>query len=844
MRYHLIEYVREHRQQIEQEVNHVLKCRNCTLDSFLDKMYDCKTCGYKATLLIMSKMFNTCVMVVRSDYVWLSREISPYKCPIVIVQDGDGQFLGTKTNTGWYVGLVPKIHIPIAESSDEGIKHSTPLKRDHQGRPVTIFEAPVSPIDPERKSTIDLQVVMNQTANQDPSSEASSSNDSSIEQARADVQKFEEQNLSTTTDPNGTKTTEVNSVDDAPTEVISAEDTEDAQRTDMFSSKDPTDLDQTLVFSSKDPTDLDETLAKISPLNSVADSSLTTGVVKVSKYSNRKEQDEADEDNSSILIPAAETPTRDINSEIPTLKQMATEVSAKKKDMSQTNTQLNSENEVASVDDSEELKSSDIAQDGNRIKSKKPDTSIGESVDKVPNSANLAEIVENFEVIGSSQKVQKKLLGMCGPAFSRKKVTVNIKDISKELKFSDTDVSFDVAEEDDSEVILKYGCRKCSSMFFTIPGYQRHLFKEHRIRRVEKYQPEVISQKVRKLKPVLTSENEDEEKAKKDAKMAELMKQAYGTKEEPELACDECDSMFFLAKSLETHKENAHKEKNMDEDIPEDIIDNPMKKTDEELPDIKPPRSRLSRKRTLTEPIKEYETRHRSKNSAQRIASSDKSTNNKSETLQKEIPQKKTKRTATEIENSQHETSKEEQESKRFSPRLKEKEKSKVKLSTLRRSARILDTSASSNYYEKSEESSVSEYSDEEGPKIKDVKSKNINKSTKVSVEDTSIKEKKKLIMTRSQLRSIEVEKEKNIEDKSKSKSKGHKEKDRIKKSDEKIETEKMKDKVTNASKKSDKTVVEEVSPDAEEADIFVEVKSKNSVTGKKNKKKKEFART
>ena len=189
----MIEYVREHRQQIEQEVNHVLKCRNCTLDSFLDKMYDCKTCGYEATLLIMSKMFNTCVMVVRSDYVWLSREMSLYKCPIVIVQDGDGQFLGTKTKTGWYVGLVPKIHIPIVESSNEGIKHSTPLKRDNQGRPVTIFEAPVSPIDPERKSTIDLQIVMNQTANQDPSSEASSSNDSSIEEARADVKKFEEQ---------------------------------------------------------------------------------------------------------------------------------------------------------------------------------------------------------------------------------------------------------------------------------------------------------------------------------------------------------------------------------------------------------------------------------------------------------------------------------------------------------------------------------------------------------------------------------------------------------------------------------------------------------------------------
>ena len=599
-----------------------------------------------------------------------------------------------------------------------------------------------------------------------------------------------------------TKTIEVNSVDDAPTDVISEEDTEDAQRTDMFSSKDQTDLDQTLVFSSKDPADLDETLAKISPLNSEADSSLMTGVVKISKYSNRREEDEEDEDNSSILITAAETPTHDINSEKPTLKQMETEVSAKKKDLTQTNTQLNSEHEVASVDSGEELKSSDIAEDGKGIKSKKPDTSIVKSIDKVPKSANLAEIVENSEVIGSSQKIQKKRLGMCGPAFSRKEVTVNIQDISKELKFSDTDVLFDVAEEDNSEVILKYGCRKYSSMFFTIPGYQRHLFKEHRIRRVEKYQPEVIPQKVCKLKPVVTCENEDEEKAKKDAKMAELMKQAYGTNEEPELPCNECDSMFFLAESVELHKENAHKEKSLEEEIPDDIIDNPIKKT--ELRDSKPPRSRLSRKQTRSEPIKEYETRHRSKNSAQQIASSDKSTNNKSETLQTEIPQKKTKRTATEIENSQHETRKEEKESKRYSPRLKEKDKSKVKLSTLRRSARILDTSASSNYYEKSEESSVSEYSDEDGPKIKDVKSKIINKSTKVSVEDPSIKDNKKVIMTRS---------------------KGHKEKHKSKKSDDKMETERMKEKVTNASKKSDKIVVEEVSPDAEEADIFVEVK-------------------
>ena len=72
------------------------------------------TCVYELTLLILSQMFNIAILVIRSDFLWVSTQVPPRECPVVIIQNMSGEFLGTKSTCGVHpvsVGSVPKISV-------------------------------------------------------------------------------------------------------------------------------------------------------------------------------------------------------------------------------------------------------------------------------------------------------------------------------------------------------------------------------------------------------------------------------------------------------------------------------------------------------------------------------------------------------------------------------------------------------------------------------------------------------------------------------------------------------------------------------------------------------------
>ena len=60
--------------------------------------------GLEVTLLILSRMYICGIMVIRSDFVWLSHNIKPELCSIIIVQNATGQFMGTHIKKPLYVG--------------------------------------------------------------------------------------------------------------------------------------------------------------------------------------------------------------------------------------------------------------------------------------------------------------------------------------------------------------------------------------------------------------------------------------------------------------------------------------------------------------------------------------------------------------------------------------------------------------------------------------------------------------------------------------------------------------------------------------------------------------------
>ena len=91
MTYHLVKYCQENSENIESVVKGPLEGRQMTLQ----QMAIGETCGYEITLLVLSQMFQTPILVICADMLWLSQSVKPIDCPVILVQKLDGKFLGT-----------------------------------------------------------------------------------------------------------------------------------------------------------------------------------------------------------------------------------------------------------------------------------------------------------------------------------------------------------------------------------------------------------------------------------------------------------------------------------------------------------------------------------------------------------------------------------------------------------------------------------------------------------------------------------------------------------------------------------------------------------------------------
>ena len=97
MRFHLIQYVEENFDLMSCILKGPLEVMGMNLPVYLKKMRTCETCCYEITLLIMTHMYKVPILIIRSDMLWLLSNVTAVDCPIVLVQDSSGQFLGTKT---------------------------------------------------------------------------------------------------------------------------------------------------------------------------------------------------------------------------------------------------------------------------------------------------------------------------------------------------------------------------------------------------------------------------------------------------------------------------------------------------------------------------------------------------------------------------------------------------------------------------------------------------------------------------------------------------------------------------------------------------------------------------
>ena len=132
MRFHLIQYVEDKFDLMSSILKGPFEVRGMTLPVYLKKMRTCETCGYEITLLIMTHMYKVPILIIRSDMLWLSSNVTAVDCPIVLIQNSLGQFLGTKTKYPVFVGDLPKVKLPRKHKNKKTnvIKHSMPLRKE------------------------------------------------------------------------------------------------------------------------------------------------------------------------------------------------------------------------------------------------------------------------------------------------------------------------------------------------------------------------------------------------------------------------------------------------------------------------------------------------------------------------------------------------------------------------------------------------------------------------------------------------------------------------------------------------------------------------------------------
>ena len=129
MRYHLVKFIQGNFELVDLLVSAPLEARKMSLQQYVTKMAIGDTCGYEVTLLILSQMFKVPFLVIHSDMLWMSQNVRPIDCPIVLVQSVHGRFLGTRTNKPVYIGTVPRIKLTVKKNVTKEIMHSTPVRK-------------------------------------------------------------------------------------------------------------------------------------------------------------------------------------------------------------------------------------------------------------------------------------------------------------------------------------------------------------------------------------------------------------------------------------------------------------------------------------------------------------------------------------------------------------------------------------------------------------------------------------------------------------------------------------------------------------------------------------------
>ena len=142
----MLNYTKENYVELETALKKQLEVHRQSLQSYLELMEWTPTSGSEITLLILCHMFHISILVVCSDFIWVSENIAPLSADVVIVQNCNGHFLGMKRIDSKLVDIGEVLRYTVNKRKSPCVKTSTPKERGNITDAAEIIDPGVSPI--------------------------------------------------------------------------------------------------------------------------------------------------------------------------------------------------------------------------------------------------------------------------------------------------------------------------------------------------------------------------------------------------------------------------------------------------------------------------------------------------------------------------------------------------------------------------------------------------------------------------------------------------------------------------------------------------------------------------
>ena len=144
MRLHLLDYTKENYVELKTVLKKPLEVRRQSLQNYLELMEWTPSSGSEITLLILCHMFCISILVVHSDFIWVSENIAPLSADVVIVQNCNGHFLGMRRIDSKLVDIGEVPQYTVNKHKSPFVKTSTPNERGILRDPVELIDPGVS----------------------------------------------------------------------------------------------------------------------------------------------------------------------------------------------------------------------------------------------------------------------------------------------------------------------------------------------------------------------------------------------------------------------------------------------------------------------------------------------------------------------------------------------------------------------------------------------------------------------------------------------------------------------------------------------------------------------------